>query len=62
MQQVDAASTWLRAETAKNPETDAIAPAAQLVAMLDGERETVVAVFEATFPLQNGSDGPSRNP
>ncbi|MGB2262877.1 MAG: hypothetical protein ACPH92_04030, partial [Candidatus Puniceispirillaceae bacterium] len=34
----------------------------QLVAMLDGERETVVAVFEATFPLQNGSDGPSGNP
>jgi glutamate-ammonia-ligase adenylyltransferase len=34
----------------------------QLVAMLDGERETVVAVFETTFPLQNGSDGPSGNP
>ncbi len=31
----------------------------QLVTMLDGERETVVAVFEATFPLQTGSDGPS---
>ena len=30
--------------------------------MLNGERETVVAIFEATFSLQTGSDGSSGNP